>query len=91
MRVPLGCRHGGRELVGCDEAMALLRDYRRALGASAPRNLGLLLTRAIAAQVHYALTTGHDGDLRRRIEGVGLATTTCSGRSSTPIRWRPGS
>ena len=64
------------ELVGCDEAKALLRDYRRlrALGASAPLNLCLLLTRAIEAQLHHALTLGHDGDVRRRIEGVGLAT-----------------
>ncbi len=64
------------ELVGCDEAKALLRDYRRlrALGASAPLNLCLLLTRAIEAQLHHALTFGHEGDVRRRIEGVGLAT-----------------
>lgn len=64
------------ELVGCDEAKALLRDYRRlrALGASAPLNLCLLLTRAVEAQLHHALTFGHDGDVRRRIEGVGLAT-----------------
>jgi len=50
------------ELVSCDEAKALLRDYRRlvAFGVRTPLNLSLLLTRAIEAQLHHALGTGHD-------------------------------
>lgn len=64
------------ELVGCDEAKSLLRDYRRllAFGGSTPLNQCLLLTRAIEAQLHHALAFGQDSDVRRRIEQEGLAT-----------------
>jgi hypothetical protein len=64
------------ELIGCDEAKSLLRDYRRllAFGVSTPLNLSLMLTRAIEAQLHHALSFGHGPEVRRRIEREGLAT-----------------
>ena len=65
----------GLEGLCCDTAKGLLRDYRRlrALEASRPLNLCLLLTKAVEAQLQHALGHGHDSDLRRRLERQGLA------------------